>query len=88
MVDISCFLKYFAGSPSCIPLNALVLYTIINPYTITFDSNGGTSVENQTKNYDETVATLVSYKNCRNVDGTEMCNAVYEYEVNKRVDDI
>ena len=27
----------------------------INPYTITFDSNGGTSVENQTKNYDSIV---------------------------------
>lgn len=40
------------------------------------------SEHNQTKNYDETVATLVNYKNCRNDDGTEICNAVYEYEVN------
>ncbi len=40
------------------------------------------SEHNQTKNYDETVATLVSYKNCRNDDGIEICNAVYEYEVN------
>ena len=40
------------------------------------------SEHNQTKNYDETVARLVSYENCRNDDGTELCNALYEYEVN------
>ena len=40
------------------------------------------SEHNQTKNYNKTFATLVSYKNCRNDDGTEICNAVYEYEVN------
>lgn len=40
------------------------------------------SEHSPTKNYNETNATLVSYKNCRNDDGTEICNAVYEYEVN------
>lgn len=40
------------------------------------------SERSQTKNYDNTIATLKDYINCEYDDGDELCEAVYEYQVN------
>ena len=36
---------------------------------------------NQKKDYDKTVASLTDYVNCEYEEGTEICNAIYEYKV-------
>lgn len=40
------------------------------------------SEHNQTKDYEETTAILKDYTNCNYDDGTEFCEAIYEYQVN------
>ena len=40
------------------------------------------SEHNQTKGYEKTTAILKDYTNCTYDDGSEMCEAIYEYQVN------
>lgn len=40
------------------------------------------SEHNQTKGYEQTTAILKDYKNCTHDDGSELCEAIYEYQLN------
>lgn len=40
------------------------------------------SEHNQTKGYEKTTAILKKYINCEYEDGSQVCNGIYEYEVN------
>lgn len=40
------------------------------------------SEHNQTKGYEKTTGILKDYTNCRYEDGSELCEAIYEYQVN------
>lgn len=58
------------------------LWILVAIGLIGFGSYSYISEHKETKDYDKTVATLEDYQKCRTDQGTEICNAIYEYQVN------
>lgn len=69
-------------------LSNILILIFLSPWLLVgilflgFSIFSSVSERNQTKGYDKTTAILKDYTNCHYDDGSELCEAIYEYQVN------